>query len=202
MAALKPEPYSDVLHILAELRKSLQPISVIETHLFAYISCILGLWKGTPLAEWGYDFAVTSEGFPYSAEFEEARLAAISRGLITTDGDGRMTGDRLLLEEEIEGIFSSDRWVSRRLLAQDAVGCALSFPMGSIRFAVGQSPGVRVPAQLQQSSALFTHSAIDQIYEEYSVVRRAMERDTATMLAPAVVWLSARILGSSGNSNA
>ena len=98
MRNVKPEPYCDAVNIFGALRESLQPISAIETHLFAYLSCILGLWRGQPLSNWGYSFVVTSEGFPYSADFEDARAELVPRGLVKVDGDGRL----LPCEKELE----------------------------------------------------------------------------------------------------
>lgn len=102
---VKPEPYYDALQILNALRKSLEPISTIETHLFAYLSCILGLWRGQPLADWGYNFAVTSEGFPFSADFEIARAELAPRGLVSIDDRGRMRPNHLELDQEISLFF-------------------------------------------------------------------------------------------------
>ena len=118
----------------------------------------------------------------------------MERGLVNSDELGRLNPELDLLEKEVNDFFSAERWKERRILSRDAVGCALAFPVGSIRFAIGQSPGMKSAVQLHQRSALFTEPARDQIYEEYSIVREAMDSDTVGLLAPAVVWLSARIL--------
>ena len=200
MDIFKPEPYSDAVHIMGELRKSLQPISTIEMHLFAYLACVLNLWRGSPLSDWGYAFAVTSEGFPYSAEFELARAQLPIRGLALIDDNGRLTPELESIESEIDGFFTAERWVLRRELIHTAISCALAFPSGSIRYAIGQSPGLKIATTLNQKSNLFTESDIEQIYDEYGVVKEAIDDEDVDLLAPAIVWLSARILNSGEDS--
>ena len=194
MREIKPDPYCDAVHIFSALRKSLQPISIIETHLFAYLSCILGLWEGQPLSQWGYAFAVTSEGFPYSADFEDARAELVPRGLVIVDNDGRLRPNEMALDREIDDLFSSERWKERRKFTEAAVSCALAFPTGLIRYAIGQSPDMKAASLLHQRNALFTESDVESIYQEYTVIRDAIEGDANDLLSPAVVWLSARLL--------
>lgn len=194
MHEIKPDPYCDALHIFSTLRKSIQPISTIETHLFAYLSCILGLWEGRSLSQWGYAFAVTSEGFPYSADFEDARAELVPRGLVASDSDGRLRPDKAALDREIDDLFSSKRWRERRKFTEAAVSCALAFPTGLIRYAIGQSPNMRTASLLHQRSALFTESDVENIYQEYTIVRNAIEGDASDLLSPAVIWLSVRLL--------
>lgn len=200
MHEIKPDPYCDALHIFSALRKSLQPISTIETHLFAYLSCILGLWEGWPLSQWGYAFAVTSEGFPYSADFEDARAELVPRGLVTLDSNGRLLPDKAALDREIDDLFSSERWRERRKFTETAVSCALAFPTGLIRYAISQSPGMITANLLHQRSALFTESDVENIYQEYTVVRDAIEGDASDLLSPAVIWLSGRLLNAQTDS--
>jgi hypothetical protein len=48
-----PEAYFDVVAIMADAPASVVPMTVIEAHLYAYLGCILGLFKGQAVGDWG-----------------------------------------------------------------------------------------------------------------------------------------------------
>jgi hypothetical protein len=76
-----PEDYFDCLAIAVGTPRSVAPLSVQELHLFSYLACLLALFEGRPVADWGYRFALTSKGYPFSAEFEAARQALVDARL-------------------------------------------------------------------------------------------------------------------------
>lgn len=189
-----PEAYFDVVAIMADAPASVVPMTVIEAHLYAYLGCILGLFKGQAVGDWGYAFAVTSEGFPFSAQFEIARSIVIARGLIDQDGQGMMTVRRDDLAAEFDKLLTMASWAGRRLWLRAATQCALALPVGSIRYAIGQMPGVVASVRLGQRRQLLQADDIDLIYEEYRIVSSVLGPKAEDLLSPAVIWLSARVL--------
>ncbi len=194
MRSLVPEAYFDVSCLMSEVKPSLVPVSVSEIHLYAYLACIIALWKGKAIGDWGYTFALTSEGFPFSPELEEGRHLLDSRGFIKIDVNGDMFPENLLLLQEQEAVFSESRWVSRREYISAATDCALTLPGGSIRYAIGKSPGFGSAVVLGQNSPLLTEFDTDTIYEEYQIIANALDDQDIDLLSPAVIWLSARVL--------
>jgi len=193
-ADIVPEAYFDAVAIIGDAPASVMPMSVIEAHLYAYLGCILGLFKGQAVGDWGYPFAVTSEGFPYSVQFETARSVVAKRGLVDEDGRGTMTPRRDELAKEIDSLLTLGSWVNRRTWLSAATRCALALPVGSIRHAIGQSPGLAAAGRLGQRRHLLQTDDIDLLYEEYRIVSSVLGADVKDLLSPAVIWLSARIM--------
>jgi hypothetical protein len=191
---LVPDAYFDAVAIMADAPASVVPMTVIEAHLYAYLGCILGLFKGQAVSDWGYPFAVTSEGFPFSAEFEDARLILVARGLVVEDGEGLMAPRCKELAPEISNLLTLGPWVDRRLWLRAATQCALALPVGSIRHAISKTPGLASSAKLGQRRHLLQEDDIDLLYEEYKIVNSVLGDDAKDLLSPAVIWLSARVL--------
>src|SRR5437762_1566583 len=87
---LNPVATYDTLFLADRLQKHLHSFAIAEIHLFAYLACLLSLYRETPLADWGYQFLSTEIGAPYSREIDEAMRELEQRGLLAR-GDERMT---------------------------------------------------------------------------------------------------------------
>lgn len=195
---ISPEAYCDALFILNDAPKSVLPMSVIEMHLFSYLGCILGLFQGKPIGDWGYSFAVTSEGFPFSAGFEQARRSLVSSGLVESDDDGAMAPYRPAIDSELETVLATGSWAERRRWLRGATECALALPIGAIRYAIGQTPGMVTSLQIKQRRPLLDADDVELLYDEYRVVNAVLGADAQDVLSPAVIWLSARVLRKEG----
>jgi hypothetical protein len=190
-----PSAYCDALVIANDSPQSIVPISIVEMHLFSYLGCVLALFQGLPVAAWGYQYAVTSEGFPFSAEFEEARRSIALAGLVDFDEQGLLQPRRPELSDELETVLSVGYWASqRRPWLRTATECALALPMGSIRYAINQTPGLEMPIKLGQARKLLDVDDVSLLYDEYKIVSSVLGADAEDTLSPAVLWLSARIL--------
>ena len=191
---ISPEAFGDCLAVVAMAPKSVIPVSVIEMHLFAYLACILALFGGKPVAEWGYRFALTKEGFPFSPKLEEARNAAVDLGLLVFHPDATMSGNSPDLSKEMKLLMELTNFSDRCTWIKTATECTLALPLGSIRFALESLPSIRAATKLSQNHALLQQYEIDQLYDEYAFVSKALEGDAVDPLSPAVIWLSARLL--------
>lgn len=189
-----PEAYFDCLTVINDAPASVMPMTVIEAHLYAYLGCILGLFKGRAIGDWGYSFAVTTEGFPFSVQFENARKVIIARGLADDDNEGMLSARYDEISAEFEKLLTIGSWSERRLWLRAATECALALPVGSIRQAIGQTPGMAVSIRLGQRRQLLQPDDIDLLYEEIRIISSVLDPGVPDLLSPAVLWLSARIL--------
>ncbi len=194
MTNVVPEAYADALVIFADAPASALPCSVNEMHLYSYLGCIFALFKGKATADWGYSYAITTEGFPFSTEFDAGREAACARGLAEFDNQGLMVPRRPDLVAELETVLSVGPWAERRPWLRAATECTLALPIGAIRQAVSRSPGVASPFLLGQRGRLLEPADVTLLYDEYQVVSSVLGADAQDVLSPAVIWLSARIL--------
>jgi hypothetical protein len=188
-----PEAYCDALFVAGDAPKSLLPLSIVEMHLFSYLGCILALFRGGPIGDWQYGYAVTNEGFPFSAEFEEARKFLVAGSLLGSDDNGYLAPQEGMTKEI--GIISEiGSWAVRRAAIRSAMECALALPLGSIRYAIGKTPGMATATELGQRRKLLDEDDVSLLYEEYKVVNSVLHAGVEDVLSPAVIWLSARIL--------
>lgn len=196
MGEITPEAYCDALLILNDSPKSLLPMSVTEMHLFSYLGCILALFQGEPVGDWGYSYAVTEQGFPFSAEFEEARKVLHSHGLLEMDDNNLQQAIQPALNNELAMVLSIGSWQKRSLWIRAAMQCALTFPLGLIRAAVSQTPSTELAIALRRTCKLLDTDDVKLLYEQYDIVNSVLGSDAHDILSPAVIWLSARILKS------
>lgn len=199
MKDIVPEAYVDNIVILNDVPISVAPVSVHSLHLYAYLGCVLALFNGQPVAEWGYPFAITSEGFPFSAELDQARANLVSRGLVDVDNLGSMIARQPEMESELKVVFQFGSWSQRRVWLRTATECALALPLGAIRHAVNRSPGMAEAFLLGQRRRLLEPMDASLLYEEYDIISKVLGTDARDALSPAVIWLSARILRKDGN---
>jgi hypothetical protein len=193
-----PEAYIDGLVILNDAPNSIVPISLQMLHLYAYLGCILALFKGTPAADWGYQFAVTSEGFPFSVALDHARATICSRGTADIDEGGQMRPRQPELAAELDAVMQIGSWHHRRVYLRTATECALALPIGAIRHAVSRSPGVSEAFFLGQRKRLLEPIDTSLLYQEYEIISQVLGGAEQDVLSPAVIWLSARILRRDG----
>ena len=198
MSEIVPEAYCDALFVAGDAPKSLLPMSIVEMHLFSYLGCILGLFRGGAIGDWGYEYAVTNEGFPFSGEFEEARRLLVSGGLLVSDDGGYLSPSSTEVAGEVRIVSEVGAWDGRRAAIRSAMECALALPLGSIRYAIGQTPGMATATQLRQRRRLLDEDDVSLLYEEYRIVNSVLGAGAEDVLSPAVIWLSARILRNEG----
>ena len=189
-----PNAYADVVTLLHVAPRSAIPLSVAELHLFAYLGRILSLFDGLPIADWGYDFVVTSEGFPFSAQLDEGLKAASRLGLVTDDFDGELVPAETAIAAEYEVLTKISDACRRSAWLRAATHCSLSIPSGSIRYAVNHSPGLAAATSSGQRRMLLQPTDVASLYSQYAVVRNALGEIDHDLLAPAIVWLSAYVV--------
>ena len=183
---------TDVVFLVGLAPASLVPVSIAELHLYAYLANLVALNRGVPVAEWGYRFAVTAEGFPFAHALADATANLAQRSVILV-GDGRLRRNDLFEDEYgiLDGLVQSAR---RKSWLGDAFACALHLPRGAVREAINQSPGVAVSLRDRRASALLKDAEIEEIYSEFALVKEVLGADAEDLLEPVVVWLSARVV--------
>lgn len=191
---ISPEAYFDALAVLAEAPSSTLPMSVVEMHLLAYLACLLSLYRGRPISDWGYSFAITEEGFPFSADLEAAREAAVALGNAAEVIPGLIEPIHDRLREELEAVLGFSPFAYRLELLKVASQCAVTLPSGSVRDAISRSPGVAQPFRNRQRGPLLQTADIELLHEEYFAVKGVLGGDPRDLLSPATLWLSARVL--------
>ena len=183
---------TDVVFLLGLLPESLTPISVAEMHMYAYLANVGALHRGVPISEWGYRFAVTSTGFPFSDSLASATENLIRRSIVSLD-ERQLSPDGMFDDERevLESLAQSRR---RKEWLEDALMCVLHLPQGAVRHAINRTPGMLVSLRFRRASALLRDKEIEEIYDEFELVHDVLGSDTVDALQPLVVWLSSRVI--------
>ena len=113
--------------------------------------------------------------------------------MLAVAGDGRIIVYEDLIRPERDVLDSISAYLVRLPYLVAAIDCALILPVGAIRYAMSESPGVRTAFRRNQISVLLSPDDIEEISEEYQLIDSVMEGQYQDLMDPAIVWLSARL---------
>jgi hypothetical protein len=187
-----PEATYDSLFILSRLRDPLRGVTEGEVHLFAYLSSLLGLFRGRPATDWGYTFARTKWGSPFSPAVGEALKELQLGGQIEKDlSDAVPT---LICTKEGSALLASlDEFelAKDRLQFLDAAcSSALTLPVSAIRRAIRMEPTFKSAAGHLGPQELLAGPSLELLYEQFGAIREVLGSNISDLLVPSSVWLS------------
>lgn len=191
---ISPQAYFDCLAISESAPRSVGPLSRAEIHLFAYMACILALIEGKPINEWGYTFALTSNGHPHSVELNGSIDLLVRHGKLREDKEELLSLTENAGRAEVRGLASIRSLDERLRWIRTATECALALPVGTIRYAIENTPGVDAAIALGQRRDLLGDEDIDRLYEERRLIMEVLGEDSVDLLAPAVAWLTMHLV--------
>jgi len=180
----------DALTVTGALQRSAHGAAVAELHIFAYLSCLIGVYDGSTPRAWQYDFTATPAGAPYAhvLDREIDRLRASGRLLDC--------GDLLVLShvgaEELEQLHSFPSLRARAPYVDAACATASLQPLPSVADAIAQEPQLQGALGLRGSRELLTDSGLLLLQRHFDVLKMALsEREGAPkdLLVPAAVWV-------------
>jgi hypothetical protein len=184
---VNPFAYFDCLAMTSRLQPILGNVAVGEVHLFAYLSCLLSLYRSRPIAEWDYKFAGTREGSPFSSDVEAALGALIRGGLLLEKDDFLQISERG--QDEFELLESLEINRIRLQFLDGACNSVLALPVGIIRDAVANDPGIRPAKVLSATRPLLDESSTDEFYVAFAALSKAVGVDITDLMIPAVIWV-------------
>jgi len=186
--SFNPQAVFDCLYIGRSLTTSLGTIAEAELHLFAYLSCLLFLYKGHPASDWGYEFTSTHTGAPYSLALQASVQGLIGASLL------RASGEFLVLEpagiEECNQLSALSLNSERIAFLEAACSSQLMLPVGIIRMAISEEPTLRPTVKYATSRRLLDGPATVRLYEQFDALNQAVGSETPDLLVPASVWLT------------
>jgi len=186
-----PNAYYDCLAICANLERYLGNTSRTEIHLFAYLSCLLSLFKEHPVSMWGYSFSVTSTSYPYSVDIDEETAKLVDNDCLYGDNDFLKVTERG--KEQYKFLSSLSQYAERESFIKGSCSTTLALPVGFVRKAISQESEIRNAIALQQWSLLLCEGAINDIYRQFSTLSSIIGVNIKEMIVPAVLWLTCAI---------
>jgi len=185
--------HTDLITLFGVMPKSLFPVSLVEAHLYCYLGNVIAVSNGLVHSEWGYSFAVSSIGFPYSGDLHRAAKNLVSRSVLVEDGVYLQSGGTAL-EDQFCRVSSLGEAKRRLPWLEATTRCALNLPKGAIRSAIHSSPGF--PTSVHGNSAVPLMQDLDAstILDEFGEIREMLGGESIGLLKPAILWLTARVL--------
>lgn len=184
---LIPEAAFDVLAIVAGLTPPFSEVLFSEVHLFAYLSCLLSLYDGQPVADWGYSFAGTREGSPYAHPLSDSIQSLYGSGFLI--GDERLIQISEAGRQEYEFLCTLSQNIRRTEYVAGACASVLALPLGVVRAALSQEPALKRTAALAATRPLLESADQSVLYEQFEALSEAVGVDIHDLMVPAVAWL-------------
>ena len=185
----RPEAVYDLLQAGDSLERHVERLNASDIHVFAYLACLLALYKGIPAADWGYGFAGTEVGAPYSVELEEAIKETQLANLVSCTEDGFMSfhpdaeGELAMLNS-----FESCRW--RQVFIDAATDSLLNLSAGLVKSAVSLEPNLRPVTRVRSARKLLEGPGLELLYDQFDALAQAVGGKKRDLMVPATVWLT------------
>jgi hypothetical protein len=177
----------DSLFIAQQIEEYAESPTMGEIHLFAYVACLLSMLRGSPSADWGYEFAATSDAAPVSTEITEAIGALVAAGwLERTERVMRIT---LRGRDEVALLRQLTQNHGRIECLGGSCATALALPLPVVRDAISIEPQVQTALSLDANRPLLTEATTPVLHDHFVALARATS-DSEDLMVPAVLWLS------------
>jgi hypothetical protein len=186
---LNPDATFDCLFVGHRLQARVGSFANAELHLFAYLSCLLWLFRRRIVADWGYEFVGTELGAPFSRHIDLAVTELLGRGYFFR------AGDRLYMSKMAErrladfGALSLNR--DRAECLDASCSSTVAFSVGMVASALAQEPELKHAKALPANRLLLDEPGRSQIYEHFEALRAGLGRNNNDLRLPAVIWLAA-----------
>lgn len=191
---MNPDATFDSLFLAERLQEETGTFTVPELHLFAYLACLLWIYRQRAISDWGYSFVGTELGAPYSQDIDNAFKILQDRGFLTRI-ENRLKLSPLAIQflHELKPLtLNQDR--AECLEAACASTAALS--VGMVGSALSQEPDLKRARITPLNRTLLEDSARRQLYEQFESLRHGIQRHAAAessedLRLPAFLWLTA-----------
>ncbi|MFJ1553578.1 hypothetical protein [Streptomyces mirabilis] len=163
-------------------------VTASEVQLFCYLSCLLGLYDGRPVSDWGYEFAATPSISPFSTACSDS-LEILQFRRFVVEKDGAFTISPA-------GATELERWGRLSLLSgrtrylRGATGAATAIPVAALGNGVSLDPQIVRASRLHDSRPLLEEVGLSGVYEQFQALESALGGKVRDFMVPAVVWLS------------
>lgn len=187
-----PEASYDSLFVIRELQQPLNGTTSAEVHVLTYLACLLALYRGRPVAEWGYSFVKTKWDTPYSHDITTSLDDLLRCGYIAPDSDGMVntlvcTPRGHSIYQTLDGLKTNR---SRRDFLRPACGSSLALSISQIRLALSLEPTLRSAQAHTGAIPLLSAPALGLLYKEFKTLRLALGTIEQNLLLPSCIWMS------------
>lgn len=182
-----PLAFFDMLYLGQKMSDLVDGFSRPELHLLAYASCLLSLYEGQPVAEWGYDFISAQNGLPFSQDFDVAVDQGLSLDHLQVYGSLIRLSDEGIVELQVLRSFEVNKERERYLAG--AADSLLVFSPGNVREAFDYDPTISFLKQGRRTAWVLTEAVTERLYGNFQQLRSALDYDAEDLSVPMITWL-------------
>ncbi len=180
----------DVLLIAEHLEKYNNDFNISEINLFSYFACLLSLYNGERVSNWGYSFIKNKIGVPISAELQSAIHQEIKCGHLISKMEGYYnlsSKGKTFLDK----INIMPRYKERSIVIENACSSLLVNPIGNIRTLLNSDPIISSTKESSLRELLDEHAGTTELlYKQFRILKDAFDCELRNdLFIVAVTWL-------------
>lgn len=184
-----PNAFFDILMLSELTQTNVGPLYPEEFHVLGYLACVLELYRAhQPISSWGYDFAGTKDGRPFSPALDAALTELQNQGYLR-----RLESGALILTDEgrreLEVWKELPTFQTRLPSLEGASKSTLSVPLDYVRNAIAAQPVLRSGASVQSVRPLLNSADLENIYSQFEAISAAIGVEIRELMIPGVIWL-------------
>jgi hypothetical protein len=164
-----------------------------DVHLFSYLSCLLWIYSGKRVHDWGYSFVVGENGYPFSSSITKVISYLRRSQLLQMDESVEQSSDALQLSDlgmgELTVLLNIPSLSERRRYVDGATDAQLMIPIQKIIDAVRNDPAFGNRQKLSGTQSILEGPALRNVHEQLSVLHEEIGIDVGDLFVPATVWL-------------
>jgi len=188
ITSMIPEAHFDCLQIAADLAAPLGGVTRLEMQRIAFLACLLSIYTAQPVADWGYKFANTGSGQPYSDHLAAAYEFLINTGALQ-DNAGRLTpsphGFDLL-----HRLSPLHTMRTRKPCVVAAAASLLAVPGSVMAEGLQQEPTMRASELRSSPTMLLDEPHLQTLHDHFAALATVIPPGDTDLLSPSVLWLS------------
>lgn len=185
---MNPEAHFDCLLIASELDEPLRGVTRLELQRISFLSCLLSIYTKQAVSDWGYKFANTGTGLPFSDHLVAATDYLVATGLLS-ETEGRLRpaprGSQVLA-----GLKALQTMVPRVPCLNAAAASLLAVP-GSVMAEGLQQEPTTVASRLRSSpTMLLDEPHLQTLHGHFAALAAVIPPGQKDLLSPSVLWLT------------
>ncbi|AVS89621.1 hypothetical protein C8238_16415 [Paracidovorax avenae] len=186
--SMTPEAHFDCLHIAATLDAPLGGVTRLDLQRVAFLSCLLSIYMGEPVADWGYKFANTGDGLPFSDKLIHATEFLVAADALVDRGSSlkiTQRGSALLNQLGALELLSP-----RRPCLDAATASLLAVPGSVMAEGLQQEPTIAASRLHDSASMLLDSPHIQTLHAHFEALATVFPPGSSDLLSPSVLWLT------------
>lgn len=189
-----PAATFDVMVLVDELGRHGDP-GRLEIHTFAYLGCLMSVFRGEPASDWNYSFTAVPPTLPYSPTLETASSALLVSGKIVQEGgvsDEESLSFRLTAtgRSDLQLLASLGSFAPRLPYLQAAAKTAVFTSLHAVVNSLSFEPQLARAVSLDRPRVLLTQVGAASLYEEFDALTQVLGPEHRELLVPASLYVS------------